>query len=797
MRRLTLRKRNADPTRTTGFKWGRLPAWMRRPAAGAALAVLGAASAAQSQDVLYKNFSEVQVTGAVTATSSANSHALIMYNAEYEHPGISDLPVTENDAKAIRKLFEGMGYPARNITLIENSSKAAMKRAVFEFTAGLTEDSTVVIYYSGHGISFGGDSRNYIVPVDLDPEVSGGARELRARIFKDRAVNFNDDILGTIKLAGPKGLVVFYDACRNSPIASDDSTKSVGSESSFVPAKIQGTAVFYSARQGETSLASLDRENDANLSVYTRVLVSKLAQNPTMRLSDLHATVQSDVSKLAREKAGGHRQQPVFEDELDYSRSDHNEFCLATVTVNGVARCTGRDEILTPGGGRIENVAITDTSPGVAPGTPGIVAGGKADTERLYWESVKDSDDPREVQSYLDLYPQGFFAPIAKLRMDRLRTAAQSDPEPDHRPDQRPDQRTLAEAAFWNSVKDMDDAEMIRLYITQYPDGQFRPLAEARIAQIENAAVDARQVEAMQVYQTALAADTQAAYQSYLNTYPTGEHASAARSHLTRMQSLHQPSWCRGAASLNGAERAICDNYELGRLDTSLNAAYGAAKAQGRVTDSDQSNWRTNVRDACGMVPSCVAQASRDRINHLQTAAYRPTAPSPGPTSRYNACPASNGDWRVQGVSTGDWLNVRSAGRSSAKAIGALGYNDVGISVGTCQSDGWCQVRMGCITGYTFGKYLGRGRSQTSGAYTGAYHVVDHPLNELLNVRTGPGTNFPVVGELAPTATNVQVGDCQRVKGWKLRWCTVQHASGAAGWAYGQYLANQWGQKPN
>jgi porphobilinogen synthase len=104
----------------------------------------------------------------------------------------------------------------------------------------------------------------------------------------------------------------------------------------------------------------------------------------------------------------------------------------------------------------------------------------------------------------------------------------------------------------------------------------------------------------MQVYQTALAADTQAAYQSYLNTYPTGEHASAARSQLTRMQSLHQPSWCRGAASLNGAERAICDNYELGRLDTSLNAAYGAAKAQGRVTAPDQSNWRTNVRDACG-----------------------------------------------------------------------------------------------------------------------------------------------------------------------------------------------------
>lgn len=755
----------------------------------ALLTALALSGPAVAQPVLFKNFSEVQVTGAVTAGASRDSHALVIFNSEYDHPGISDLPVTENDARAVQRLFLGMGYPAANITMVENAPKAELKAKVFDFTAKLSDESSVVIYYSGHGISFKGDARNYIVPVDLDPQVQGGARSLRERIFKDRAVNFNDDILGTIKLAGPKGVVVFYDACRNSPIASDDDTKAVGTAASFVPAKIQGTAMFYSARAGETSLASLSGEADANLSVYTRVLVSKLAANPTMRLSDLHAVVQSDVSRLARDEAGGHLQQPVFEDELDYSRSDHNEFCLATVAVNGVARCTGRDEILRPGNdATIQPAAVTDTAP--ATSTPGVTAGGKADTERLYWDSVKDSDDPREVQSYLDLYPQGFFAPIARLRVDKMMAERQAAQQAQ---DDRA-AKVAAEAAFWNSVKDMDDPAMVQLYIEQYPDGRFRPLAEARIAQIQNAAVNARQAEATQAYTQAQAQDTQRAYLSYLTRYPGGEHVSAVRAHLSRMQSLYQPSWCRGAAALNAAEGTICDNYELGRLDQALNEAFVTARAQGRVDNAQQAAWRTGTRDACATNPACIAQATESRIAQLK-AAYRPATPSL--QSRYAACPAPRGEWKVQGTSSGDWLNVRSAGKSGAKILGALAFNDTGISVASCQSNGWCRVSFGCVDGWAFGKYLGRGSGQAAATHSGVYHVVDHPLNEMLNVRTGPGTEFKVVGELAPTATNITVGDCQRVKGWKLRWCTVQHASGVVGWAYGQYLANQWGQKPN
>ncbi|KAB2941414.1 MAG: PDZ domain-containing protein [Hyphomicrobium sp.] len=42
------------------------------------------------------------------------------------------------------------------------------------------------------------------------------------------------------------------------------------------------------------------------------------------------------------------------------------------------------------------------------------------DVEVIFWNSVKDSDDPELLQTYLDRYPAGAFAPIAKLKIERL-----------------------------------------------------------------------------------------------------------------------------------------------------------------------------------------------------------------------------------------------------------------------------------------------------------------------------------------------------------------------------------------
>jgi adenylate cyclase len=45
-----------------------------------------------------------------------------------------------------------------------------------------------------------------------------------------------------------------------------------------------------------------------------------------------------------------------------------------------------------------------------------------ADTavELTFWESVRDSDNPDMYEAYLEKYPDGEFAPLAKVRLEEL-----------------------------------------------------------------------------------------------------------------------------------------------------------------------------------------------------------------------------------------------------------------------------------------------------------------------------------------------------------------------------------------
>lgn len=389
---------------------------------------------APAQDVAFKNFSEVRVTGPVNRQSSTDNYALIIYNANYEDDAISDLAVTELDARAMARLFQDMGYPEDNIMVVGDGTKREIEDQIFFFTEKLDAESSVVIYYSGHGITFDGDPSNYIVPVDMTARSQGANKSTREAFFKRRAVNFNRDVLGVIKAAGPKGVVVFYDACRNSPLAGSDPTKAVGQEQGFVPAKVEGTAIFYSARNGETSLAALSNDDEVKLSVYTRVLITQLSRNPSIRLSDLHRELQSSVARMARNKPGGsHSQNPVMENGLDYSRSERNEFCLALADVNGVQGCTGPDGVPEPiAPGELSQVCTEAPIRGRVGLIP-TIAQAREERDRyiqcddlreeinariadLSWEETKAQNTCASYRAYLQFHPASIHADMARQK---------------------------------------------------------------------------------------------------------------------------------------------------------------------------------------------------------------------------------------------------------------------------------------------------------------------------------------------------------------------------------------------
>ncbi|MET0427980.1 MAG: adenylate/guanylate cyclase domain-containing protein [Microvirga sp.] len=103
---------------------------------------------------------------------------------------------------------------------------------------------------------------------------------------------------------------------------------------------------------------------------------------------------------------------------------------------------------------------------------------GQEAIELEFWQSVQASGDPVEYAAYLERYPEGIFAPLARERLTR--------PVPPERPAAEPDVSAV-ELAFWDSVKTSDNPAMLQAYLDKFPDGTFGALAEIRLVELQQA----------------------------------------------------------------------------------------------------------------------------------------------------------------------------------------------------------------------------------------------------------------------------------------------------------------------
>jgi adenylate cyclase len=84
------------------------------------------------------------------------------------------------------------------------------------------------------------------------------------------------------------------------------------------------------------------------------------------------------------------------------------------------------------------------------------------EAEIVYWQSVEASEDPKEYRLYLERFPDGEFAEIARTRLN--------NPEQEENPE--------VELAFWQTVRSSQNPEMVRAYLEKFPDGAFSSLAK-------------------------------------------------------------------------------------------------------------------------------------------------------------------------------------------------------------------------------------------------------------------------------------------------------------------------------
>jgi adenylate cyclase len=103
-----------------------------------------------------------------------------------------------------------------------------------------------------------------------------------------------------------------------------------------------------------------------------------------------------------------------------------------------------------------------------------------AELELSFWESIKESRDPIEFAAYLERYPAGAFAALAEARRQALLDqaaapveAAAADAEV-----------SAVELAFWDTIKDSANPEMYSAYLERYPEGAFAALAKVRLQEL-------------------------------------------------------------------------------------------------------------------------------------------------------------------------------------------------------------------------------------------------------------------------------------------------------------------------
>ncbi len=95
--------------------------------------------------------------------------------------------------------------------------------------------------------------------------------------------------------------------------------------------------------------------------------------------------------------------------------------------------------------------------------------------ELVFWESIKDSSRASDFEAYLTQYPDGVFVALARTRLDEFLS--------NDRVERTPHDEEV-ELLFWESVRNSDNPSSLRAYLEKYPNGDFKALAEIRISEL-------------------------------------------------------------------------------------------------------------------------------------------------------------------------------------------------------------------------------------------------------------------------------------------------------------------------
>lgn len=293
---------------------------------------------------------------AFAALAAAAAERVALLIGNNEYP-TAPLRNAANDARDLAATLRELGF---TVILRENASRKDMIESIREFGQALEGAQTALFFYAGHAMQF--KDRNYLIPVD-------------AAMGSEEDVTFFSVEIGQvfdrIDRARTRFNFIVLDACRDNPFASSFKVSSSGLAQMSAPS---GTLVAYATAPGAVAADGGGRNG-----IYTKHILQNI------KAPDLPAEIM-----FKRVREGVERETRRLQTPWD-SSSLKGDF-----TFNP----TGRSAASAAG-----------TSPS---------ADATLQIEREFWISVRDSSRPEDIQAYLDKYPNGNFAALARNRLEGL-----------------------------------------------------------------------------------------------------------------------------------------------------------------------------------------------------------------------------------------------------------------------------------------------------------------------------------------------------------------------------------------
>jgi tetratricopeptide (TPR) repeat protein len=389
-----------------------------------------------------------QVNQIATLPIGAKRWALVIGVDKYMDPQISPLKGSDNDARLIADaLVRYAGFPQDQVILLSTAqpmerqpTRVNILRRLSNLSTAVPKDGLLLISFAGHGMERAGQA--FLLPADAQISDS-------ISFLEETAISINR-VKERIKETGVGQVLVLLDACRNDPGGRADAPNPLSN--AYTNAfnfdvrnrEVQAFATVYATGIGQRAYEYTEKKQGYFSWAIVEGLKGAAAnEKGEITLSQLVKYVQDTVPKRLAIDLGSTRQQRPFANIEGYRAED-----LVLAVTNSASMAPGSN-------------------------TPSVALVDPAAMELSFWETIKNSNNPDDFKGYLDKYPDGQFAALAKSRANPTRTAGNST------------SGDSPEMLYWNAIKDSQNPSDFRAYVTKFPQGLFVELANNRVASLD------------------------------------------------------------------------------------------------------------------------------------------------------------------------------------------------------------------------------------------------------------------------------------------------------------------------